>query len=459
MAVTKDGGSVVGTASLTIDVTNVVPTVAINGAPAISLEGTAINLTKTVTDPGDADTFAYQWEVKKDGSSYKTGSEAVFSFTPDDNGYYEVSLQVTDDDDGVGTAISQTIEVRNVSPVLSEVNYSPTTINEGDSVMVSGGIGDPGTKDSLTLEIDWGDGSLADTQALAAGTTSFTANHTYADDNPTGTASDQNTITVKVTDKDSASNSDTDEVTVTNLDPSLSISAPEGGALYTVNAVVNLSASLTDPSSLDPLICSINWGDGATESGILAEGVCTASHIYPAAGVYTIQMTGMDDDLGSMTETVMVVVFDPSAGFVTGGGWINSPAGAYTADESLSGKATFGFVSKYQKGSTVPTGNTAFRFEADGFEFDSTAYEWLVVNAAGTNAQFKGTGMVNGALDANGNLYKFMLRAGDGSGAGGSDTFRIRIWWEDDAAMEHVVYDNGTDAVIGGGSIVVHTSK
>jgi hypothetical protein len=44
--------------------------------------------------------------------------------------------------------------------------------------------------------------------------------------------------------------------------------------------------------------------------------------------------------------------------------------------------------------------------------------------------------------------------AGDGT----PDTFRIRIWWEVDG-VENVVYDNGFNQGIGGGSIVVHTGK
>jgi len=77
-----------------------------------------------------------------------------------------------------------------------------------------------------------------------------------------------------------------------------------------------------------------------------------------------------------------------------------------------------------------------------------------VVNQGGTNAQFRGSGTVNGALDLNGNPYKFMLWAGDGS----PDTFRIKIWSELDG-VETVVYDNGFDQEIGGGSIVIHTKK
>jgi len=111
-------------------------------------------------------------------------------------------------------------------------------------------------------------------------------------------------------------------------------------------------------------------------------------------------------------------------------------------------------MSKYQKGASLPTGNTAFQFDLAGLSFASQSYEWLVVNQGGSNAQFKGSGLINGAPDPNGNAYKFMLWASDSS----TDTFRIRIWWED-AAGEHDVYDNGIDQAIGAGNIFVHTGK
>jgi hypothetical protein len=75
-----------------------------------------------------------------------------------------------------------------------------------------------------------------------------------------------------------------------------------------------------------------------------------------------------------------------------------------------------------------------------------------VVNQGGSNAQFKGSGLINGAADSNGNAYKFVLWAADSS----TDTFRIRIWWEDTAG-EHDVYDNGVAQAIGGGNIVIHS--
>jgi hypothetical protein len=140
---------------------------------------------------------------------------------------------------------------------------------------------------------------------------------------------------------------------------------------------------------------------------------------------------------------------EASAGFVTGGGWIMSPAGAFAADETLEGKATFGFVSKYKKGATVPEGNTEFVFHAGDLWFKSTSYQWLVVTG-GDKAMFKGEGEVNGVGG-----YGFMLSATDG-GNDGVDTFRMQIW---EISTEATVYDNVEETELGGGSIVVHTKK
>ena len=179
----------------------------------------------------------------------------------------------------------------------------------------------------------------------------------------------------------------------------------------------------------------------------------TYSSAVPAVVTVTAAYNGSNvhKPSSSTAEPVYVVFYDPEGGFVTGGGWIIAPTGSctglgttYSCSPSLTGKANFGFVSKYKKGANIPDGNTEFQFHAAGLNFKSTAYEWLVV--AGSKAQFKGSGTINGA----GN-YTFQLFANDNSP--GADEFRIKIWETSSGAM---IFDNKSDQAIAGGSIVVH---
>ncbi len=197
------------------------------------------------------------------------------------------------------------------------------------------------------------------------------------------------------------------------------------------------------------------WGDNSSSAQLNATSPVTDFHNYLAPGVYSVTVTVEGDDGGSDTDTFeFIAVYDPAGGFATGGGSIDSPAGAFVADPALSGKANFGFVSKYKKGASTPSGNTEFQFKAGDLNFHSVSYDWLVI-AGQDKAKYKGTGTINGA----GN-YGFMLTAVDNGNIG--DTFRIKIWDKD--AGDAVVYDNklgsGDDdydgTAIGGGSIKVH---
>jgi parallel beta-helix repeat protein len=220
--------------------------------------------------------------------------------------------------------------------------------------------------------------------------------------------------------------------------PIITITSPIDWALYTGGSAT-YSFSATATPKLASLTATI------TNLGGTPVPVNLGDTIPSSAGVYTLSVTATDIYGTSATKEVTFVVYDPNAGFVTGAGSIDSKAGDYKLDASLAGKAHFAFVSKYQKGATVPDGNTQFMFKTAGLDFSSSTYEWLVV--AGSKAQFKGTGTINGE----GN-YKFMLFADDG-GKTGVDAFRIRIW---DAQTEAVVYDNGVNQPISSGNIIVH---
>jgi PKD repeat protein len=269
-------------------------------------------------------------------------------------------------------------------------------------------------------------------------------------------------VAVQVTDATNVATVAQTVVDVANVPPTLGpISGPT--APVAANTAASLSAAFTDPGILDTHTAVWDWGDGTTSAGAVTEangsGAVSGSRSYTTPGVYTVKLTVTDKDGGSAQALFeFVVVYDPAAGFVTGGGWINSPAGAYVPDPALTGKANFGFVAKYQKGATVPNGNTQFQFQAAGLNFQSTSYEWLVV--AGAKAQYKGSGTINGT-----GSYGFMLTAIDGNRNGTSDRLRLKIW--DKHAGNALVYDNLLNApdsaepttVLGGGSIVIHDGK
>ncbi|MBK9051528.1 MAG: DUF11 domain-containing protein [Chloroflexi bacterium] len=306
----------------TITVSNVAPTLSAVAATNVNENGTT-TLTGTITDPGTQDTFSLvvNWG---DGSAPQTFNYAAgttnFSEThqyPDDNptgtpsDNYTISLTLTDDDTGSDTD-NTTLTVSNVAPTLSAV--AATNVNENGTTTLTGTITDPGTLDTFSLVVNWGDGSAPQTFNYAAGTTSFNETHTYLDDNPTGTASDNVTINLTLTDDDTGSDTDSDTITVSNVAPTLS------GVTATANVneggVVTLSGTITDPGTLDTFSLVVNWGDGSapqTFNYAAATTTFSETHTYqddnptatPSDNI-TISLTLTDDDTGSDTDSASI---------------------------------------------------------------------------------------------------------------------------------------------------------
>lgn len=367
--------------------------------------------------------------------------EALTVMARDATSATDVRITATD---SAGRFGYNTYTILNIPPSLAADNAT-VTVDEGQTAATSGTYSDPGN-DTLTL-------------AASVGTVTDNGDGTWSWSFDTSDGPDESqTVTITATDSDGAATSISFDLTVNNVAPVVGpITAPTDPVL--VNTQITASADFTDPGVVDAHTATWDWGDGSMPSEVIIENdgswSVTGNHTYTLPGVYTVELIVEDDDGGSDTAVFeYVVVYDPDGGFVTGGGWINSLEGTHAYDSALTGKATFGFVSKYKKGAAVPTGNTQFVFKAADLNFHSSSYDWLVVT--GSNyARYKGSGTINDGLAPNGTEYRFMLWAGDGTGSGGEDTFRIKIWYEKDGD-ETVVYDNGMDQPISRGSIVVH---
>ena len=120
------------------------------------------------------------------------------------------------------------------------------------------------------------------------------------------------------------------------------------------------------------------WGDGTSSPAMISTGgamTLSANHTYSSAGLYTVTLIVTDSEgVSRSSSSQQLVVYDPNAGFVTGAGTIESPAGSWAYNPSATGNAVFAFYSKYRKGTNIPDGTTSFRLRTAGLDFISRQY-------------------------------------------------------------------------------------
>jgi len=95
--------------------------------------------------------------------------------TPQDK--YTASLKVTEPF-GVYKEKSLPLTVVDVASTLSDVQLSP--LDDNGDVTLTGPFSDPGTLDTFTLQINWGDKTAVQSVQLSAGATSFSETHRFA---------------------------------------------------------------------------------------------------------------------------------------------------------------------------------------------------------------------------------------------------------------------------------------
>jgi PKD repeat protein/methionine-rich copper-binding protein CopC len=306
--VIDDDGGTSGPVATNVAVKNVAPSnVQLDPVAMINEDQTA-TLNLTFDDPGTLDTHTVEidWgdgsavEMLAVGAAGLRALSATHQYL-DDNAAdsYTISVRVLDDDGGASAPVTTTVTVTNVAP--SNVQIDPVVmINENQTADLNLTFTDPGTLDTHTVEIDWGDGSAIETLAVAPGFRNFTASHQYLDDAAPGAPDGSYTITVRVLDDDGgvSTPATTTAVVVKNVPPSNVVVVPSAsvideGGLATVNVTFD------DPGSLDTHTYVVDWGDGtSTSTGSATGHAFSGTHTYADNGVYTVKVTVTDDDTG-----------------------------------------------------------------------------------------------------------------------------------------------------------------
>jgi large repetitive protein len=296
----RDGGKSSSSANLDVLPSNHAPAdLAVEGTAILEGDATTLSVSFTDVETSDSHTVAITWG---DGATQNVPLAAgAMSTSPThtylETGVYTVAVTVTDGG-GLSVAGGTTVTATNVSPSLSLLTLTPSTVTEHQTVTVSGTFSDPGTADTYTVRYTWGDGSTS-VQALPAGTRSFSAMHDYA-------YADTYTVTVTVTDLDQGVGAQNASLVVKarNTAPSaLSLSSNVTGLSATV------SGSFTDPDALDTHDVAMTWGDGTTSRWTLAAGMTslTATHTYATADTFTVTTT-VTDPAAAFTDATKQVV-------------------------------------------------------------------------------------------------------------------------------------------------------
>ena len=332
----------VGTASTSVDVTNVAPELEPITVDGLGQEG-PVTASAYFWDPGyDAETYTCSVDYG-DGSGPEAGVLGEFSCSGATHFYshpgtYTVTMTITDNHGAAGQAI---VEIATINDPPSLTNIGVTgPLAEGGAMTVSADFTDPGSgfasnAETYTCTADFGDGT-ARAAGVVTGTT-CTARHTYVKPG-------SHDITVAVTDSNGATGTIGYGVVVSNVAPivgTVSASQPVEGQAFTA------SANFTDPgygSGAETYTCTVDYGDGSgPQAGAVSGNSCRgSSHTYLVTGTYIVTVAVSDSNGGtsSASKTVSVLNVAPSIVKVTATPAVAKTGTTVTASASFADPGT-----------------------------------------------------------------------------------------------------------------------
>jgi beta-galactosidase len=203
-----------------------------------------------------------------------------------------------------------------------------------------------------------------------------------------------------------------------------------------------------------------------SDTGTPGDGIGTASATFTSASeasycVVARLVAGLGDGVNAWytagnAETAMLVFYEPSGQFATGGGWINDPGGS---------KGNFGFTARYLKkgqvqGHMVYVYRGLYQGEQADFIIKSNAINALAFGGASypipATLQGKCSLQINRSSDGsllfsqgNATFQATVVDSGDSSGSG--DSFSILVY-----DQNGLIFKNVSTSQLDGGNVIIH---
>jgi hypothetical protein len=283
------------------------------GGPYNIEEGDLLILDASGSSDPDEDELIYRWDLNGDGDfSDANGETPTLTYAELEAlglggvEQFQITLQV---DDGLA---APAFDTATVNVVLNE----PPVANAGEPVQVVEGISvsvtldASGTTDDRPVEnliFTWdldGDGIFGETGADAARGDEIGMRPVFFAAELDGPQVVN--VTLRVEDDRGAVDFDTTSISVLNVAPTIELSTSPVTVVR--GTPIQIDGSFTDPGP-DTWTATVDFADGNGPQQLTLDGkTFQLNHLYQSAGVYSVRVTVQDDDGGSATETLTVVV-------------------------------------------------------------------------------------------------------------------------------------------------------